>query len=444
MPQMVAMRNQTIAMSSGTRYIQFYGGDWRNVVADVGQVMSSAAVISNVHLTIDIAPGSGKSWTVTLMKNEVATALTFNIADLAVKGQDTSNSVTIAAGDVLCWRAVGNSTPATASFNNWYFEIAPLTPGITQLGGSAFSWNNTTKLASPSNLLGPAAAVGSEYQGYHYVPTAGSFIASYGYQVGAGVTATGFTMLLNLNGVDQDGTGGTVDTRVTWLYTSAKSVSGGTYNLPVVAGDIVYWKATVVGTPGTKTGSISISFQATNTNEYIMGMNGVGGLLAGVNQWTYIMTGTSASPPTVSTSIMQLPVYPTRPVNITKFYVRLTNGPNVGQTRSFTTQKNGSDTSLAFNISGTTQTGNDTANGHKVSLASADTFSVRMGDVTGSSSFSRFTYSLVFEFLGGGKGAGGGSSGGKKGGGGGQNIIQAGGANMLQIGNPGLDIGSTS
>jgi hypothetical protein len=381
------------------------------------------------------------------MKNEVATAITFTITGSATTGSDTTHSVTIAAGDVLAWRAVNTvGSPASSLFNNWYFEIAPITPGVTQLGGLR-SWNATTKYGSPSNLNGGfAVAGGEEYQAWHVVPTAGNFVATYGYQVGATLTATGYTLLLNLNGVDQDGSGGTVDTRVSLSFTNAKGTGGGSYSLPVVAGDIVYMKATVVGSPATKTVSYSVAFQATNSSEYIIGIASMA-LLAGgpnVNQYCYWMQGLLSGSPTNSTSELALAIYPTRPMRITKLYGKLVSAPNSGQSRSFTLRKNSSDQALTFTIADTATAGNDTANGHKVDYSSGDTLAVKMTAVSSSPAFSNISMSLVVEFPGGGKGAGGGNSGNKKGGGGALNIQTAGGAGMIQFGNPGLDIGITS
>lgn len=448
MPQIVPFRQDTIAVSSGTRYMHLYASDWENTIDIVGQVMSAAGVISNVHLELGTAPGGTAQWTITLMKNEVATAITFTITGSATTGSDTTHSVTIAAADVLAWKIQNTvGTPASSLFNNWYFEIAPITPGVTQLGGLR-SWNNSaSKYGSPSNLNGGfAVAGGEEYQAFHVVPTAGNFIATYGYQVGATTTATGFTLLLNKNGVDQDGTGGTVDTRVSLSFQNAKGTGGGTYSLPVVAGDIVYMKATVVGTPGTKPVSYSVAFQATNSSEYVIGIASMA-LLAGgpnVHQYCYWMQGLFSGSPDNSTSELALAIYPTRPMNITKLYAKLVSAPNSGQSRSFTLRKNAADQALTFTIANTATAGNDTANGHKVAYTSGDTLAVKMTAVSSSPAFSQISMSLVTDFPGGGKAAGGGSSGNKGGGFGGLNVQTAGGASFIQIGNVGVDVGITS
>ena len=426
-----------------------FGGDWQTTVDICGQVMSSAGVISNVHLELGTAPGGTAQWTVTLMVNEVASALTFTITGTATTGSDTTHSVSFSAGDVLAWRAVNTvGTPASALFRDWYFELAPTTAGVSQFGNIRGSWNNTAKVGAPGCLIGGGiVSGGDEYRFQHVVPTAGTFIASYGYQVGAGTTATGFVIMLNKNGVDQDGTGGTVDTRVSWNFQSVKSVSGGTYSLPVVAGDLVYVKFTAVGTPNTKTVSFCISFKATNTSEYILGSNlgdnqlGTG---IGITAYTPMMCGIASGVPTFSASELALAIYPTRPMNITKMYIWLQNAPNAGQSRSFTLRKTSADQSLTCTIADTAFAANDTANGHKVSYSSGDTLALKETSITSAAASSRGTYSLVTDFPGGGKGAGGGNSGNKKGGGGALNIQTAGGAGMIQFGNPGLDIGITS
>lgn len=66
--------------------------------------------------------GTGRVWTLVLMKNENLTSLTSTINDVDF-GENTTDSVSIAAGDRLIWRITGETgEPSPARINSITYE----------------------------------------------------------------------------------------------------------------------------------------------------------------------------------------------------------------------------------------------------------------------------------------------------------------------------------
>jgi hypothetical protein len=78
----------------------------RSVVAAEGKT------ISDLRVELEVAPGSGKSWTFTLRKNEVNTSLAVTISNTAKTGSDLANSVATSPGDGISIRAEPSGSPA--------------------------------------------------------------------------------------------------------------------------------------------------------------------------------------------------------------------------------------------------------------------------------------------------------------------------------------------
>ena len=76
-----------------------------------------AGTISNFYAKCQTAPGSGKSWVITVRKNSVDTSMTATITGTATTAQDASNSFTVAEGDYVSvrWTASGSPTGTTSA-----------------------------------------------------------------------------------------------------------------------------------------------------------------------------------------------------------------------------------------------------------------------------------------------------------------------------------------
>jgi hypothetical protein len=118
-------------VTSGTYYFPASGPYTSNVSVDnVSQPMPVAGTLKNLYVDKTHAPGAGKSYSYTIMKNEAVTSLGVTIADAATSASDTSNTVSIAAGDTIAMRQVRTNGPASSGAG-WGIEFEPTTPGYS-------------------------------------------------------------------------------------------------------------------------------------------------------------------------------------------------------------------------------------------------------------------------------------------------------------------------
>jgi hypothetical protein len=404
------------------------------------QVMSGAGTISNVAATITAAPGAAKSYTLTLKKNKVATSLVLTWSGAAqVLATDTTHSVSFVAGDLLAWELTVVGAVAASTVASFYAEIS---------GSNAqyFSANNFT--ASADQGLEPTFQASTNGVTASQLvtpwPVTGSITGFGLYQNGAGTTGS-WQFLINKNGTDQDGSGGTVDTRVSISSSASPTTATGAFSLPVTAGDLIYIKAVAVSSPSvTKNMSWSFTFVPTDgvTVALPQAPGGATGGTAAGDEWCRVVSvtynGTISNASEITTALGC-----SRTMFVSALYVNLDTAAGASKSRTFTVRKNGSDTSLAVAISGAVATsGNDTASGHKFNITNTDTLSLRDTIVGSGVGGTKIAFALALGIPGGGKGAGGGS-GNKKAGGGAISLQTAGGAGIINF-NPGVDIGISS
>jgi len=67
---------------------------WDSTENNVKQLCSPPGTFSNARVTLSGSPGTGKSYTYTLMVNNTATSIVITISDLETSGEDTTNTAT--------------------------------------------------------------------------------------------------------------------------------------------------------------------------------------------------------------------------------------------------------------------------------------------------------------------------------------------------------------
>lgn len=80
----------------------------------IRQQYAMSCTLSKLNVRLNVAPGSGKSWTFTVMKNGTPTDLVATIADMATLGQDNVHEVAITTDDMISLRCEPSGTPAAA------------------------------------------------------------------------------------------------------------------------------------------------------------------------------------------------------------------------------------------------------------------------------------------------------------------------------------------
>lgn len=144
-------RDTSTLQTSGTQYIWAQGvsQDSLNTSEPLGrQIIPTAGTIKNLYVKLGGTPGSGNDYTFTLYQNGSPTAMTCTIADSATAAHDTTNTVTVAAGDSISLQYIGTSTP-TAQVEAHGFTFVADTDGqfVVMGGGDNVPSNTATNYA---------------------------------------------------------------------------------------------------------------------------------------------------------------------------------------------------------------------------------------------------------------------------------------------------------
>lgn len=319
------------------------------------------------HVNADV--GHAQTWPdliFTLMINGVASALTATIPANTVtsSAQNTADMVTVAAGDVLTMRREGNSTPPLNGQNtpfSWSMTFTSTNARESGYGlGSATALNTTDQyVCAPwngdynpwqgGNWNTGGGSYGEVYR-WSLVPCAGN-VFRHDIQLttapGGGGTRT---FLILVNGVAQNGSGGTPDSRVT--FSGSTTTGHATYTVPLVVGDRLTLEQTITGTPAstyvmcstgfraTTDGQSALCFDTANAHPNNAGVTDyTGSELGGWAQTTAVAQPTPPGPPATE-AILALPGG-IDPFTLSGLFVSLTNaGPGLGNTYTFTTRKN--------------------------------------------------------------------------------------------------------
>jgi len=92
-------------------------------------VFPCAGTLDNMTVLNSTGPGSGDTRTFTVRKNGSGTNLAVTLSDFETTGEDTVDSVTIAAGDLLSIQHTYTGTPTSSVDGGWSFRFVPDTAG---------------------------------------------------------------------------------------------------------------------------------------------------------------------------------------------------------------------------------------------------------------------------------------------------------------------------
>ncbi len=109
------------------RFMGMFAGNQNGNENSVQNIMPTAGTIKNLWAFIEAAPGVGSSWTFTIRKNGVDTAVACTVTGTGAANQkcsDTTHSVVFAAGDLISVRESSTGAPATGA-GQWTAVFAP-------------------------------------------------------------------------------------------------------------------------------------------------------------------------------------------------------------------------------------------------------------------------------------------------------------------------------
>lgn len=122
----------TPASNTVTNYISLISGQgtsgWSTTLNVRRNLIPIDGKIYNLEITLNTAPGAGKSWTFSVNKNGSATGVTVTISDTNTSGADYVNQVSIAPGDFVSLQAVPTGTPTNFTGIFWNVEFSSTIP----------------------------------------------------------------------------------------------------------------------------------------------------------------------------------------------------------------------------------------------------------------------------------------------------------------------------
>ncbi len=352
--------------SGATRYFGpngFWGTDYVSATeANIYELVASAGTFSNLKIYLQTAPGSGKSWTFTVRKNGVDTALTLSIADTATSGTDTTHSFTVAAGDKISIKAVPSGTPEVNTTVGCVMRYT----GDTSKESLFMAVNGLNSELDTSTLYIPVSGSAvfpnaTETNRSQIISAPGTISKLFVEIKTASVATRDRTFTLMLNGVA---------TALTCVITGGNTTANDTtHSVNVVAGDLV-----------------SLRCESTILTTATIGYYGCAFTATTDGQFNIISV---ANAPDVSSTNVQL-FFSTLSndwgaseggringdtLSINNWYFKVGTAPSSGKSWTFTLVVAGSDSACVVTIANAATTGNDTT--HTVSITAGNIISLK-------------------------------------------------------------------
>ncbi len=106
------------------RYMGMFAGNQSSTERRVQNIMPIAGTVGNFTVFLETAPSTGSSWTLTLRKNGVDTAVTCTVSGTGQTCSDATHTVTFAAGDLVSVRESSVNGP-DGTAGQWTATFTP-------------------------------------------------------------------------------------------------------------------------------------------------------------------------------------------------------------------------------------------------------------------------------------------------------------------------------
>lgn len=141
-----------------TAYTTLFQGGFGWGTTAFGSPLAHGLTIRGFDIDIEIAPGSGKSFTITLTKNGSDTAISCVIADSAT-GCTSNAEVSFAAGDLIGLKSLCTGSPTTVGDSWWVVRASVDGNNISLIDGGTSLQSNVTRFFNPLGGGGSASEV---------------------------------------------------------------------------------------------------------------------------------------------------------------------------------------------------------------------------------------------------------------------------------------------
>lgn len=333
------------------------------------QQVPIAMTLSNWSIVLAAAPGAGTSFTYTVRKNAVDTALSITISDTATTGSDTTNTIQFNPGDTMDIKITPTGTPSAATYPYWSFLGQSMGNNAQPLFHTTTGSVSTDRYYS---ILGGDTS--STVPVVSYVMPCSGIFSRIGATVGtAPGTGTSWAFKLNVNGSDTALSATIADTATSGIDT--------TNQVRVAAGDLVAFHRIPTGAVAATTISTSAIFTPDVSGNSI---HGFGSFLKPSNVSTVYNTSMGiypvSSPSWQSTDSYVSPVLPAGGT-VTAMYVNLDAAPGSGLSYTFMLRKTNVDTAATVTISSAATTANIT--GLNIPIATNDYLNIKSAPSAG-------------------------------------------------------------
>lgn len=262
-------------MGTGTVYHSIGSADlgWNGTEAARQSRWGQTSTVVGLFIALSAAPGGSASRTFTFRVNGGATAVTCVVSGASTTASDVTHTAALVADDLICLQEVGANTPAASDcrigvlFDHDSDDVScfPLLAAAASAPRwldpfNPVVWNLTE--GNAVNIVGIAGAVTTFDIDLSAAPGVGNSRTYY----------------LVKNGVNQDGGGGTPDTRI--AIADAATTGTWTGTVSCASGDTVYLESALAGDPAAATfrgyvlftssvpGRTFVAFSSTNSNLY--------------------------------------------------------------------------------------------------------------------------------------------------------------------------------
>lgn len=247
----------------GITFIANAGGE-QAVGPNSYAMFPTAGTLSNFYVNLSGSPGAAKQYVFSVYQNgsvpsnSLAVTLTGASGTASTQQSDTTHTVAVAAGDLICIQKVPTGTP-TAVSASWGMIFTPAIAGETVLFGSFSS----PGIVGFVGLSAPQIANTTEPSVTLPIPGPGTLKKLFFQSTIASGAATSYILTLNKNA---SGTALTV--------TSANStalLSDLTHTVSVSAGDYIDGDVTITGSPASTSLYIGVVFVPSVQGQFIIG-----------------------------------------------------------------------------------------------------------------------------------------------------------------------------
>ena len=301
-------------------------------------IIPSSGTVRELHVKVDTAPGAGKSYTIALSQELSATALTCQISDSNTTCNDTSNSISVTAGERLSIKITPSGTPAAArmAFN---LEFLPTTEGETVLMGSSSGSLLTGTRYLP--LLGANNGGTSEGVRHIVMPAAGTLKKLYVRLSATPGTDNARTFTLRKNAADVSGIS------IAYGATDSGTLSD-TDTITVAAGDLISLSSLETGTPAAASIGYGIVFVPDTTGDFIIPTNNNGNISASAARYVGLSEFSTVTAPSATETEVQTLGW--SDFIIKAAYVKLSFAPGASKSITTVLRENAADPSVPFTV----------------------------------------------------------------------------------------------